>query len=111
MTNITIERKQDGLIRSFKISGHAFFDDAGHDIVCAGISSVSIGTINALHAICNIDAEEHTIIDEESAYLHYRLPEKLSENQMQKAQVILEAMVVSLKTIEESYGENVTVYE
>jgi uncharacterized protein YsxB (DUF464 family) len=111
MTNITIERKPDGSIRSFKISGHAFFADAGHDIVCAGISAVSVGAVNALEKICNIKTEEHTVVDEVKGFLQYHLPQNLSDVQMQNAQVILEAMIVSLQTIALSYGAHVKVNE
>jgi uncharacterized protein len=111
MTTITIERLQDGRICSFIISGHAFFSDYGTDIVCAGISAVSVGTVNALEAICNIDAESHTVIDEEEGFLKYQLPMNLNNEIMQKAQLILEAMIVSLQTIATSYSDNVTINE
>lgn len=110
MTTITIERLHDGRICSFTISGHAFFSDIGTDIVCAGISAVSIGTVNALEAICNIDAESFTEIDTKQGYLKYQLPD-LSEDEMQKAQLILEAMIVSLQSIAASYGDFVTINE
>lgn len=111
MTKITIERLKDGRISSFKISGHAFFSDYGTDIVCAGISAVSIGTVNALEAICNIDAEAHTLIDEDQGLLKYQLPVNLKDEELQKAQLILEAMIVSLQTIATSYSDNVTINE
>lgn len=111
MTNITIERLQDGRICSFIISGHAFFSDYGTDIVCAGISAVSIGTVNALEALCNIDTESHTTIDEDQGFLKYQLPVNLNNDEMQKAQLILEAMIVSLQSIAASYGDFVTINE
>ncbi|QKE75479.1 ribosomal-processing cysteine protease Prp [Arthrobacter citreus] len=111
MTKITIERLKDGRIGSFKISGHAFFADSGTDIVCAGISAVSIGTINALEAICHIASELNTVIDEKRAILKYQLPIDLKDENMQKAQLILEAMIVSLQTIAASYGDFVTINE
>ena len=111
MTKITIERLKDGRIGSFKISGHAFFSDAGTDIVCAGISAVSVGTVNALEAICHIDSEINTVIDEKKGFLKYQLPIDLNDDDMQKAQLILEAMIVSLQTIAASYGDYVTINE
>ncbi|WP_088068334.1 ribosomal-processing cysteine protease Prp [Gottfriedia luciferensis] len=111
MTKITIERLKDGRISSFKISGHAFFSDYGTDIVCAGLSAVSVGTVNALEAICNIDSESQTVIDEEKGFLKYQLPVNINDDTMQKAQLILEAMIVSLQTIAASYGDYVTINE
>lgn len=111
MTNITIERLQDGRICSFIISGHAFFSEYGTDIVCAGISAVSIGTVNALEALCNIDAESFTQIDDKQGILKYQLPMNLTDEEMQKAQLILEAMLVSLQSIAASYSDYVTINE
>ena len=54
MINITINRSKSGFIQSFTMSGHALFANHGKDIVCAGASAVSFGTINAVHALTGI---------------------------------------------------------
>ena len=37
------------------MSGHAFFAKRGKDIVCAGVSAVSFGAINAVHALTGVE--------------------------------------------------------
>jgi uncharacterized protein YsxB (DUF464 family) len=103
MIEITITRNKTGNIQSFEISGHAFFAERGNDIVCAGVSAVSVGAINAVHALTGITPE----IAQESGLLHCVLPESLPADTSEKVYLLLEGMVVSLQTIEEQYGQNI----
>ena len=48
------------------MSGHALFADHGKDLVCAGASAVSFGTINAVHALTGVIPD---IVQEESGFL------------------------------------------
>ncbi|MBB6445883.1 ribosomal-processing cysteine protease Prp [Bacillus benzoevorans] len=104
MINITINRKKTGSIQSFTMSGHAYFSDHGQDIVCAGASAVSFGTINAIHGLTGITPE---IEQGEDGFLKCVIPENLPESAQEKIQILLEGMVVSLQTIEEQYGEHI----
>ena len=51
MIKVTINRTESGLIQSFTMSGHADFAEHGQDIVCAGVSAVSFGAVNAIMAL------------------------------------------------------------
>ncbi|MBS4191454.1 ribosomal-processing cysteine protease Prp [Bacillus sp. FJAT-49705] len=104
MINITINRKSSGMIQSFTISGHAFFAKRGNDIVCAGVSAVSVGAINAVHALTGITPE---IEQNKDGFLHCVIPADLPESTNEKIQLLLEGMVVSLQTIEEEYGQHI----
>lgn len=105
MISITINRTESGTIHSFIISGHAFFAERGKDIVCAGASAVSIGAINAVHAITGVTPR----IEQGDGFLHCDLPENLPEGIYEKVQLLLEGMVISLKTIEEEYGKHIKI--
>ena len=105
MINITIYRTESGTIQSFEISGHAFFANRGQDIVCAGASAVSVGSINAVHAITGITPE----IEQGDGFLRCVIPENLPEDINEKVQLLLEGMAVSLRTIEEEYGEHIKI--
>lgn len=52
-------------IRSIDVSGHALFDQYGKDVVCAGVSSVVIGALNALDILypsaCDLDISGNQI--------------------------------------------------
>jgi uncharacterized protein YsxB (DUF464 family) len=105
MIEITITRTDSNQIRKFEISGHAFFAKRGKDIVCAGVSAVSVGAINAVHALMGVTP----IIDQEDGFLRCVIPENLPEDINEKVQLLLEGMVISLQTIEEEYGKNLTI--
>lgn len=106
MIQVTVTRKSSGMIQSFAISGHAFFAKKGQDIVCAGASAVSIGAINAVHALTGITPE---IEQNEDGFLRCVVPDNLSDNTNEKIQLLLEGMVVSLQTIEEEYGQHIKI--
>jgi uncharacterized protein YsxB (DUF464 family) len=106
MINITITRKKTGSIQSFVMSGHALYADHGQDIVCAGASAVSFGTINAIHELTGVTPH---IEQGEDGFLRCSLPENLSEAIQEKIQLLLEGMVISLQTIVEQYGEHIKI--
>lgn len=106
MIDITINRKDSGIIQSFSISGHAFFAEKGNDIVCAGVSAVSIGTINAVHALTGITPK---IEQKEDGFLNCVIPDDLSDDTSEKIQLLLEGMVVSLQSIEEEYRQHIKI--
>ncbi|MEW9053324.1 MAG: ribosomal-processing cysteine protease Prp [Neobacillus sp.] len=105
MITITINRTESGSIHSFVISGHAFFADRGKDIVCAGASAVSVGAINAVHALTGVTPE----IEQGDGFLRCVVPENLSVDINEKVQILLEGMIISLQTIEEEYGEHIKI--
>ena len=47
MIKVIIE-KNDSIINSLEVSGHSNYDEKGKDIVCAGVSAIVVGGINAL---------------------------------------------------------------
>lgn len=49
--------RNKGIISGFKISGHAFYDDFGKDIVCAAVSSAVELTANTITEIFGFDAK------------------------------------------------------
>ncbi|MBU8879548.1 ribosomal-processing cysteine protease Prp [Bacillus sp. FJAT-29790] len=106
MIQVTIHRKQSGTIQSFTVSGHAFFAKRGNDIVCAGVSAVSIGAINAVHALTGITPE---IEQKEDGFLSCVIPDTIPADTDEKIQLLLEGMVVSLRTIEEEYGQHIKI--
>lgn len=106
MIEITINRTVSGMIQSFEMSGHALFADRGKDIICAGVSAVSVGSINAVHELTGVTPDiEHRA----DGFLSCVVTDQLPEDIYEKIQLILEAMVVSLRTIEEEYGKHIKI--
>lgn len=107
MIKIEIFRKKE-FITGFKLSGHADSGPFGYDLVCAGVSAVSFGSINAVTSISNIELD---IAMNDGGYLEVHIPENISLEAKEKARLIFEAMVISLLTIENDYKEFITIID
>ncbi|GAA0456908.1 ribosomal-processing cysteine protease Prp [Alkalibacillus silvisoli] len=107
MVEVIIDRQLDGTIKGFQMSGHANSGPHGHDLVCAAASAVSFGTVNAIISIC--ECEPIIEQSENGGYLKVYLSDDLLEDNLTKAQTLLEGMVVSLKTIEKDYGQYIHI--
>lgn len=95
--------RKEGKITAFEISGHAESGPYGYDLVCAGVSAVSFGTINAVSTLC--DVQLHIDQAGDGGYLHVTIPDRNGIKQKDNIQLLLEGMLVSLRTIERDYGE------
>lgn len=106
MIEIKIERKDNQII-GFKMSGHAESGPYGYDLVCAGASAVSFGSVNAVTTLCKIDL----IIDiaSETGFLSVEIPNNINFETRKKAELIFEAMIISLQTIENDYKQHIII--
>ena len=106
MVRVKIRRNEHNEIESFTISGHANFAKKGSDIVCAGVSAVSFGAVNAIISLTGITP---TIEQGADGFLHCLIPTDLDESTKEKIQLLLEGMLVSLETIERDYKKYITI--
>jgi uncharacterized protein YsxB (DUF464 family) len=108
MIEVTIYRKPTGNINAFELSGHAESGPKGQDLVCAAVSAVAFGMVNAVIELCEIEP----IVDQggEGGYLAVTLPKEMDEGQARQANCLLEGMLVSLKTIERDYGQYISIF-
>ncbi|RWZ59948.1 ribosomal-processing cysteine protease Prp [Halobacillus fulvus] len=106
MIKVTMFRAK-GNLTGFEISGHAESGPYGHDLVCAAVSAVSFGAVNAVMSLCDIEPD----IEQggEGGYLKMTLPDDLSEEIRSKAEILLEGMQVSLETIEHEYQQYIQI--
>jgi len=106
MIRVTVKRKDDK-IQSIELSGHAESGPYGYDLVCAGVSAVSIGAVNAVMELSEIDLKVEQ--GGKGGYLMIAFPELLCNIEMEKAQLLFEGMLVSLISIENEYGEFIRI--
>lgn len=86
-------------VKSLTVSGHANYDKYGKDIVCAGVSAVVTGGINALESqVSNIE-----IISKEN-----ELGVKVI-NSNEYIQIVLKTILIQLETIESSYKKYIKI--
>ncbi|PYI52256.1 ribosomal-processing cysteine protease Prp [Paenibacillus flagellatus] len=108
MIRVTIERNRDsGTIEAFSVTGHAFYGKKGHDIVCAGVSAVTVGTVNAVERLTGVELPNEM----RDGLLKVRIPEGTDEGRIGQIQLLLESMVVMLQSIEEAYGKYIVLQQ
>ena len=101
MITVDVSINEDGKVTDVIMDGHANHGEYGHDIVCAGASAVLFGSVNA---ILGLTSEKPDIdYDDDGGHFHIRSVDTNNE----QAQLILQAMLVSLQTIEDEYNENI----
>lgn len=99
MVNVTYT-EQKGKFKELEISGHADSSPIeGHDLVCAAVSSISIGALNALEQVDVFD------IKIEDGYISLKTSKNISRHDA----IVIETMLIQLATIEDSYGEYIRI--
>ena len=103
MIKVDIQKEVEN-IKQVTVDGHADFAEHGSDIVCAGVSSIVFGLINSIDMLDDNVQFDISTSEDETGHLTYR-----SLKSTDKEQLLLQAMIVSLKTIEENYSEYITI--
>ena len=99
MVKVKVERSHKEIV-TIKIFDHAGYADAGQDLVCAGVSSISVGMMNALDLL----VPETCIFQLKEAYVEIK-----TKQSNEKTLLLLEGMLVQLKTLQESYSSYITI--
>ncbi|HEY0829174.1 MAG TPA: ribosomal-processing cysteine protease Prp [Bacilli bacterium] len=108
MIRVNIVRNaQTRLIQQFTVDGHANYDKSGKDIVCAGVSAVTVGTVNAIEDLLKVPLE----LIVKKGLLQAALPNIEETGKAEKVQLLLEAMVVMLTSIKKTYTRYLTINE
>ena len=98
MIKVNVKR-QNNKVYEIVIKGHAGYDEAGKDIVCAAVSSMAITTINNIIALDDsIDYEEN------SGLLIIRIKEDTKVNQK-----LLNNLVRMFTELETQYPKNIEI--
>ncbi|MFD2681429.1 ribosomal-processing cysteine protease Prp [Bacillus seohaeanensis] len=107
MIKVAIEQTSNERIHSFTMEGHADFAEHGQDIVCAGASAVSFGSVNAIMSLTGVEP----LIEQSSdgGLLRCQIPKNLPSEIDEKVQLLLQGMLVSLQTIERDYSDYIQI--
>ncbi|MCI8327139.1 MAG: ribosomal-processing cysteine protease Prp [Lachnospiraceae bacterium] len=100
MTKITIYKNQDNRYIGFDCIGHAGYANEGEDVVCAGISTLVINTINSIG--CFTEEEFSVDTQEESGEITFRL-KSVSKHD---SYLLLQSMILGLQGIMNQYGDS-----
>jgi uncharacterized protein YsxB (DUF464 family) len=98
--------RSSGKIVSFKIKGHAQpkEEQLDVDLICAAISAISQTTVIGIEEVLKIKVK----YDIEDGYLNLNLDDVILED-IERCQVLLETMLLGLKSIEFTYGDYIKV--
>ena len=104
MTRCTLFVDSASRITGFSIKGHSGYAEEGSDIVCAGISALVITIENALCQLVKLSPVER---GGEDGFLEVILHEKMTDKQMQDAQLLLSTLHIGLENIAQAYPDYV----
>ena len=100
MISVNVKRDND-IITEIKIRGHAKYDEYGKDIVCSGVSSALITTVNA---ILSFDKDAIYYEDGNNFYLKNIKKDEITNK-------LLDNLINILNEVESKYKENIKVKE
>lgn len=106
MIEIRIERNSAGQVEAFAVTGHAGYAEAGQDIVCAGVSAITLTTVLGLENVLGIECAGK----QRDGRLICRLP-RMPEHLREKADLLLTTMIVGLQAVKESYADYVRIVD
>ncbi|MEG0328439.1 MAG: ribosomal-processing cysteine protease Prp [Erysipelothrix sp.] len=88
--------------KGIRVSGHAYSGEPGFDLVCAGVSTVMIGSLNAFSELdddVNLKMNDSPLV-------------AIDINQVNDSnQLMFKFMLLQLKTIEETYPNYINIHE
>ncbi|MGE5554466.1 MAG: ribosomal-processing cysteine protease Prp [Betaproteobacteria bacterium] len=92
-------RRTDGRPTGFLVSGHAGCGPRGEDIVCAAVSALTDTTVLALTRLAGVKAR----VEAAEGYLCCSLPAELAPVARERAELLIEAMLLGLSEIAQAY--------
>lgn len=105
MIRIRVKQNQAGLVEQIKVTGHANFAEHGMDIVCAAVSAVTIGMVNAMEQITGVTVHQS---DDGEGKVDCRIPVDLPTGEVRtQLGLLMQAMNLSLKGIADGYPKYV----
>lgn len=94
-------------IVSVQVKGHANYDKSGKDLVCAAVSAITIGTMNAIEVLTSTNLDPK--VDEGFLFVTLNHIHPASDIILNNIHYSLESMIVMLETIQEAYPAYVSI--
>ena len=108
MTTITVYTSADGAVCGFLASGHAGGKKIrGYDLVCCAVSALTQTGVNALEAV----AKTTPVVEVRDGYLKCILPNEMTAEQSEKAQIVLQTVMTGLTDIQKIYPNLIRIQQ
>lgn len=104
----TFKRNESGRIKTFELTGHADAGEYGSDIVCAAVSALAINTVNGIEALAGVEPLIEAD-DTEGGQLYVEIPSKMTQEQTNITQILLENLLLGLQSVQEENSESIQV--
>lgn len=105
MINVTVYQNKENECVGFTTSGHAGYADAGYDIICAGVSVLTINCINSIDAFCDIEYSLDT--EQEDGLIDFRL----NSPAVGDVKLLIDSLILGLKGIQNDYGNEYLIID
>ena len=96
MVTATVFKDTSGYV-AFECSGHAGFMRKGKDIICSAISMLTINTANSIMTLIDSRLD----INENDGFLSWKFDKAPDE----KATLLMDSLLVGLRSVQEEYGK------
>ena len=74
------------------MNGHSGFAEFGQDIICAGISTLTIAIFNGITEVCKIKKVK---INENDGFLSMHIPDNISKDDRKKVNILLDTLILA----------------
>jgi len=101
MIKVEMLKNSTSQLVGFRIEGHAGYAKAGKDIVCAGVSTLAINTINSIEAFT--ETKFNYFGNVEDGLMMFTLVPPISS----EAELLLKSFQLGVKSIADEYGKYV----
>lgn len=101
MIKIKFKKDQSNYIE-VGIKGHSNYDQFNQDIVCAAITGIATGMLNALNELFATDVE----LDAKNGYILIKVKQTSAD-----LQLLLQALYYQLLTVKQQYDKNIELKE
>lgn len=105
MIKVDLYRNEQGLLTSYRVSGHAGYAEEGHDIICSAVSAVTQAPIIGLER--HLQLQPSCVVDQKGGILEVALnsaPNDLTE-------AILATMKLGLESLARQCPQYVRIQE
>ena len=108
MTDVVFLKKND-IIFGFECSGHTGYAEAGSDIVCSALSSMTQSTALGLINVLKIKIELKR--NDAKGYLRVVLPKDIDNKSLKDSQILLETLWLSVNDLAKDYSKYIKLEE
>lgn len=101
--NIEIYRNKDKEVYGFRADNH------GEPIVCSAVSALTINTVNSIQTFT--EEEINLDVGKDGGYMFFEITNVKNGGSNEKTQLLMNSLVLGLKSIEENYGEHIVIID